>query len=218
MPPTAKALAKVKGGYCRDLQEGWKYVWRHDYIKGLILFYALFCIFISPISFLSPIFIARNFGSDVIYLTIQEVVFSSGSVLGGLVLSSLGNFKNKGVAIGLSTLTFSVLCMLLGFSPYLVVFYAITAVIGFIMPWCNTSVVVILQERVDPNILGRVFSLVSLVGAATAPLGMLIFGPLADIVNIVWIFLGSGLCMFIVGLWFLRKRRIYEPSAYNNNN
>ncbi|MDO4542597.1 MAG: MFS transporter, partial [Bacillota bacterium] len=73
-----------KNNYWRDLIDGLKYVRKHQFIGFILIFYALFCVFISPISFLSPIFIARNFGGEVLHLTLQEVVFSSGSVLGGI--------------------------------------------------------------------------------------------------------------------------------------
>lgn len=211
IPPTIRPDISGAGGYFRDLKDGCKYAWNHQYIRLILIFYALFCVCLAPISFLSPVFIARNFGGDVLYLTLQEVIFSSGSVLGGLAISCLGNFKNKGTAVGLATMIYGGLCMFLGFSPILIVFYLITAVIGFVMPWCNTSLIVILQERVDQEVMGRIFSLVALVGAATSPLGMVVFGPMADVINITYIFLGSGLAMVVLGIAFMCKRQVYAP-------
>lgn len=213
IPSTLKSTKSGAKGYLTDLKEGCIYAWSHQYIRLILIFYALFCVCLAPISFLSPIFIARNFGGDVLYLTLQEVIFSSGSVLGGLAISCLGNFKNKGTTVGLSTIAYGGLCVFLGFAPILIVFYLITAVIGFVMPWCNTSLIVILQERVDQEVMGRIFSLVALVGAATSPLGMVVFGPLADVVNITFIFLGSGLAMVALGIAFICQRHVYAAKT-----
>ena len=46
---------------------------------------------------------------------------------------------------------------------------------------------VLLQETVEPQMQGRVFGLVQIVSSSALPLGMAIFGPLADVVSVEWL-------------------------------
>jgi DHA3 family macrolide efflux protein-like MFS transporter len=58
----------------------------------------------------------------------------------------------------------------------------------------------ILQATVDPNIQGRVFSLMgSLVGLA-APIGLILAGPVSDWLGIQFWFLLSGILCVIIGI------------------
>jgi DHA3 family macrolide efflux protein-like MFS transporter len=54
---------------------------------------------------------------------------------------------------------------------------------------------VLLQEQVEPDYLGRVMGVMGMIGSAAMPLGMLLFGPLADLVRIEWLLVGTGLVM-----------------------
>ena len=212
VPPHSKALEREKGGYLRDLKQGFIYVKRHRYIQGLLLFYTIFCIFITPVTFLAPVHIARAFGDAVWMLTVQEICYSGGAILGGLLLAVWGGFKNRALTIGLGTLVFGLLTTVLGAAPQLFLFYAVSLGIGLTLPWSNTSVVVLLQERVDGDMLGRVFSLLAVVGAGGAPLGMLILGPLADAAPIPLLFAACGLFLAALGLGFIKNRRHYAPT------
>lgn len=110
VPVHAKAAAKQQISYFGDMSAGLTYVNNHGFIKTLFVFDAVFLILIAPLSFLTPLQVARSFGNDVWRLTVIEVAYSLGMVLGGVVMASWGGFKNKihtmvfaGLAIGLFT-------------------------------------------------------------------------------------------------------------------
>ena len=52
------------------------------------------------------------------------------------------------------------------------------------MPCFNTPVTVLLQEKVEPSMQGRMFSLVQIANSCALPLGMIIFGPLSDMFSV----------------------------------
>jgi DHA3 family macrolide efflux protein-like MFS transporter len=66
----------------------------------------------------------------------------------------------------------------------------------------NGPIHAILQSAVEPEMQGRVFTLVGSMGAAMAPLGLIIAGPVADAIGVQsWYVIGGLACvlMAVVG-------------------
>lgn len=78
------------------------------------------------------------------------------------------------------------------------------------MPIFNTPTTVMLQEKVDENYLGRIFGVFGMISTSMMPIGMLIFGPLADVVKIEWLLVGTGLFMLVLTVFFARNKRLVE--------
>ncbi len=78
------------------------------------------------------------------------------------------------------------------------------------MPLFNTPATVLLQEKVDEDFLGRVFGVMGMISSIMMPLGMLIFGPLADIVKIEWLLIGTGVLLFIQGFFLVGNKPLVE--------
>jgi ABC-2 type transport system permease protein len=56
----------------------------------------------------------------------------------------------------------------------------------------------VLQETVEPEMQGRVFGFVGIVMAVAMPLGMAVFGPLADVVSVELLLVLAGVALFVV--------------------
>lgn len=54
--------------------------------------------------------------------------------------------------------------------------------------------------------MGRVFGVLSMISSSIMPLGMLVYGPLADFIKIEWLFIGTGLLMFAESLFMLGNK------------
>ena len=81
---------------------------------------------------------------------------------------------------------------------------------GASIPFFNAPSAVILQEHVEQEYLGRVFSILTMISTSVMPLGMLVFGPLAEVVRIEWQLLATGALMLLVGILALGNRRLVE--------
>ena len=82
--------------------------------------------------------------------------------------------------------------------------------VGLAVPFFSTPSMTLLQETVEPERQGRVFGFVGIVMAVGMPLGMLVFGPLADVVRIETILVATGVPTFVVvglALWLPAGRR-----------
>ena len=62
----------------------------------------------------------------------------------------------------------------------------------------QTAITTMLQEQTHISMQGRVFGLMSTMYAGFLPVGMALFGPLADQIPLQWIMIGSGMLLLLI--------------------
>ncbi|SFG17496.1 MFS transporter [Sporolactobacillus nakayamae] len=206
-----KALKKQTTSYFNDFKEGLRYVNNHDFLKIFFLYFAVFFVLMAPAAFLTPLQVTRTFGDDVWRLTAVEIAFSVGMMAGGGIIASWGGFQNKMKTMAFSAVlmglcTFALGAIVFNFWVYL----AFMALFGVAMPILNTPTTVLLQEKVEEDYLGRVFGVMGMISTSMMPIGMLIFGPIADVIRIEWLLLGTGAIMLILALFMGRNKVLIE--------
>ncbi|MDR2097409.1 MAG: MFS transporter [Spirochaetaceae bacterium] len=184
--------------YLHDLKEGLNYIKNHEYIFLLIIFSAVFMFFASPSAMLTPLQVSRNFGNEVWRLSAIEIAFSAGMMAGGLAIGFWGGFKNRIFTITLSCALFGIEAIILGIAPVFWIYICAMVVVGITMPLYNTPLMVILQTSVEPEFMGRVLSVITMLNSVMMPLGMLVFGPLSDAVSINLILVVTGIVMTLL--------------------
>lgn len=112
-----KALEKQRTSYFSDMISGIKYINNHSFIKIIFSFNAVYFILVAPLAFLTPLQVARSFGSEVWRLTVIEAAYSIGMMAGGLIIASWGGFKNRLNTMVLSNLIISFCTLILGIIP-----------------------------------------------------------------------------------------------------
>ena len=66
------------------------------------------------------------------------------------------------------------------------------------VPIVNGPVHAILQSAVEPEMQGRVFTLVGSLASAMAPLGLIVAGPVADVIGVQsWYVIGGLACILL---------------------
>jgi DHA3 family macrolide efflux protein-like MFS transporter len=63
---------------------------------------------------------------------------------------------------------------------------------------------------VEPAFMGRVFSVYGMASSSLVPLGMLVFGPLADSVEIDILLIGTGIVMALLSIPFAASKTLRE--------
>ena len=81
-------------------------------------------------------------------------------------------------------------------------------IIGIAIPFFNTPSMVLLQEKVEEDYLGRVFGVLTMISTSMMPLGMLVFGPIADMIKIEWLLMGTGAFLFLQGFLLLGNKTL----------
>ena len=239
VPTHEKASQEQVSNYLQDMKLGFSYIQNHTFIKRLFLYFSLAFFMAAPVSFLSPLQVARSFGDDVWRLTAIEIAFSIGMIGGGLWIASWGGFKNRihsiAFAIGaLGLCTFgmgayvaAVVAGAVGMSLGIVLGVGrggsgnveirgaplvlnVFGLVGLVIPLLNAPSMTLLQEKVEEDFLGRVFGVQSMVASAMMPLGMLVFGPLADRMAIEILMAVSGVLLMVVAFFAIRDRVLLE--------
>lgn len=210
VPVHAKALKNQPIGYVSDLREGFAYIKNHKFIKKLFVFCAIYFILIAPVAFLTPLQVARSFGPDVWRLTAIEIAFSAGMMAGGIIMASWGGFNNKIHSMVLATIVTGLCTFSLGIVPVFLIYLFIMGLIGIVMPLFNTPFTVLLQQKIEEDFLGRVFGVFVMISSSMMPMGMVVFGPVSDMIKIEWLLIGTGLLMFVQSFFLLGNKALIE--------
>jgi len=198
---TVPTLAAVEGRSTTiraDIVEGARYIWHHAFIRWLmVLFAIIFLLTVAP-SFITPLMVVRSFGDEVWMVTVLEIAFSVGMLLGGVLASTLLAKVSRIGTIVAASFGFAVFTLALGFSTELWVFYAFMFCFGLGVAPFSSAFMTLMQESVPAEKQGRVFSYVSIIMAMATPIGTAIFGPLADVISVEQLLVLAGIATVVV--------------------
>ncbi|EEK73971.1 MULTISPECIES: MFS transporter [Bacillus] len=203
-----KELAESKEHFLTSIKEGFSYVKRQHEIYGLMKIAVGVNFFASALFVSLPYIIIKNLHLSSKQLGVVEGMLAVGMLIGAIVLSVRKEVNNpfRSVYIGLFLFAGLSLCTvfpLLVIIPKVASFiYYITFMIltGISMMVVNIPMQVHMQKTTDPNYLGRVFGLLETISTAIAPLGMIVYGLLLDMLptSIVMMTLGGGLLLVVL--------------------
>ena len=152
------------------------------------------------------LFVLINHSGVVLNYSLIIALFQVGLVIGSIIALVKKHWKHKELIILYSCFIGIGGYSLLTLAPTGYFFLmAIGALIhGSMIPIANTMFLTILQTKVPAETQGRVFSIVISIAAAVTPLGMLISGPIADLIGIQLLFIFSLYLQFvaIVITWY----------------
>lgn len=181
-----------------DIGVGIRYAYSCAIVRKTLIVYGLFVFFTVPAGYLSGLLVSRVFGDAYWYLTAVELVGFGGMMLGGLLMSIWGGFKSRRLTLATGLSLFGIMAIGMGLSHYFVLYLVLMALYGVALTTVQTTITTMLQENSETSMQGRVFGLMSSLYSSCYPLGMTIFGPLADRVPLQWIIILSGFVLVIV--------------------
>ena len=143
-------------------------------------------------------------------LSAIEIAFSIGMMAGGGIIASWGGFQNKVKTMAFASVIMGVCTFALGIVPLFWIYLVFMALFGVAMPIFSTPGTVLLQEKIEEEYLGRVFGVMGMISTSMMPLGMLIFGPIADFIKIEWLLVGTGIFIIILAIFLGRNKELIE--------
>ena len=175
-----------------------KYAFSDRLIGKLLIIYGLFTFFCVPAGYLAGLLVRRVFGDTYWHLTAVEVVGFLGMMAGGVIMSTWSGVKNRGKTLAGGLFVFGSLAIGMGISNNFILYLALMVCYGIALTVVQTVITTILQEKTDICMQGRVFGLLGTMYAGFLPIGMAMFGPLADILPLQWIMIGSGIALMVI--------------------
>ena len=195
-----------------EMGEGYRAMRANKGLFALLWIGAAIMFLYSPVNALFPLMSLSHFGGTTASASIAEIAFSAGMLLGGVLLGVWGGFKNRaytmvcaaalmGAAIGGSGLlpgngfwAFALLCALMGLS----------------VPFYSGPQIALMQEKLEPQYLGRVFGLYSSVMSFAMPLGLVLSGLFADRVGVANWFAACGGASVLVAVVAISMKSVRE--------
>lgn len=175
-----------------DMTAGAHYACSHAAIRHALIINALFVFLTVPAGYLSGLLVSRIYGNTYGYLTAVELVGFGGMMAGGLLMSLWGGFKSRRQTLAFGLTAFGMMAIGMGFSRSFFLYLLFMAFYGVALTMVQTTLTTMLQENTERSMLGRVFGLMNALYASCYPLGMALFGSLADHLSLPLIMIASG--------------------------
>ncbi len=202
-----------------EMRSGLKYVLETRWLKHFMGFNMVFMLMFAPVAFLTPMMVKRSFGEEPWRLVANEMVFAVGMTISGLLVGILAaKFRNKVVMVVAGCGAFGLMTLLMGFSPNFLYYLIVMLAMGTTIPVVNSGAMTVLQQRVQPEFMGRVFSLVTITEAFAMPFSMLVFGPIADVVSIELLLIITGAFMVAIVFLMTRAKEVFAAGVSVTNN
>ncbi len=158
--------------------------------------------FIMPVSVLFPLMTLDHYSGNAFQISLVEAAWGIGALLGG---AFLGMKKFKLNEISLINWMYILLGLTFGLSGILPVsgyplFVGLTAIGGISGSLYMASFTTVVQTRINPVVMGRVFSFYMSVSLLPSMIGLLSTGFLADNIGIGNTFIIGGALVGIIGI------------------
>lgn len=210
IPKHQPAEKKESASIFTEIREGLQFTWQHRFLRRMLLQYGTYIFLCVPSGFLTALMIQRTFGDSVLLLTINETVGFAGALAGGLILGATGGFKNRNKTFFLGAVLYGITSLAVGFAGVFWLFTVLMFFMGMTIPVVQSAVFTMVQEKTEPTMLGRVFSLLNVMFTGFMPLGMIIFGPLADKVRIQSMVILCAVFIILLAIGILISREYYK--------
>lgn len=213
IPPHARAEAKVETGLLTDLKAGVRYAARSFFIRRMTVYYVISSILIVPAAMFNVLFVTRVYGEGYLFLALNEAAFFVGALVGGVALAAWGGFQNRLGTLAMGCAVFGVATVLMGLVPPFWLYLMVMVVSGLTMPTFQTPVMVLLQEKIEGDMLGRIFSLMQIVSTVVMMGATAVVGNVTDAVPIEWVMVVSGVLLVVLGGAFIVDRRFMREGV-----
>ena len=188
--------------FFKEMKEGFLALRSNKGLFALLWIGFLFTFIYMPINALFPLMSMEHFEGTAFHVSVVEIAFALGMLAGGLALGALGALKNRYLMIAASIALIGLGLVVSGLLPPsgFLLFAASCLVMGFAAPFYAGVQTALVQEKIQPQYLGRVFSLLGSVQGLAMPLGLILSGMFADGIGVSRWFLVSGMLLLSVAM------------------
>ncbi|MDO5559268.1 MAG: MFS transporter [Oscillospiraceae bacterium] len=191
---------KISSSAVHDLMSGVKYTFGDKFLGRLLISYGIFIFLCVPAGFLATLFVSRTYGNSYADMSITEIIGFIGMTAGGLIIGAWGGFKNRMTTLLTGLVAFGTLAVAMGAVKNFIFYLSLMFIYGIALTMIQTSVTTMIQENAGMDMQGRVFGFLGSLYSGCLPLGMIVFGPLSDVISLNLIMILSGILLLVMAL------------------
>lgn len=186
----------------REIREGLQEIYKDRGLYWLFFFSVIATFFIMPVAVLFPLMTLNHFGGGVMQMSIVEIFWGAGMLAGGALMGIWRKPYNKATIVNYMYFIFGLSFFLSGIlSPDAFTWFVIiTAIGGVSSAIYNAAFNALLQTKIDPALLGRVFSTYISLSLLPSMLGIIGTGFIAEYIGLINAFLICGVVNFAIGI------------------
>jgi MFS family permease len=167
----SQAVPKHRARWLESIREAVQYIWRDAVLVSTVSAYATLLFFGPSAVLVLPLFVRNVIHAGPAQLGILFSAVGAGTVLGALIIASLGDFPHKAALVFGSILLWAIALAMFGLSGSLRVSVVALIAWGAAQNAAGATTVTLLQMRVPPEMRGRAMSLNTLLIMCLRPLG-----------------------------------------------
>jgi DHA3 family macrolide efflux protein-like MFS transporter len=200
--PNPEKQIDIERDILKEMKEGAMVVLRNKGLSFVFLYSTLVVFFIVPISVLFPLMTLDYFNGTEFQAGIIEAIWSVGALIGGAIMGVKVYKVNRVGLINWMHLLLGIAFLLSGLlSPTGFVWFAVlTGLSGVTGAVYNSAFTGLIQTKIEPTALGRVFSMYYTIALIPSMLGLIGIGFIADTIGLNNSFIISGIVIILIGV------------------
>ena len=198
---------KPSGGFVEEFVDGIHYVAGHSFIRELMLLSMVASIFGRGVFELLPAFAGGVYHRGSSGLAVLTTAGGLGAIVGGVLLSRMGNADRLRVITSRSTVWVGIWVVAVGVIPNFWLATGAVFVLGIVGVICGVGLQVLLQKSIDEAFRGRVLGLWGMCNVAGPGVGGALMGAAAQALGLRGATIANGLACTAMAAWILHRRR-----------
>jgi DHA3 family macrolide efflux protein-like MFS transporter len=189
-----------------DLREATAFVKQKPLVITIIMTAVFANLMFTPLNVLEPIFVTKYLGMGVMGMSIFSSIISISVILGGVAIGKFGQKIDRNKTIFLCVLIGGISYTCLGLPslfgtvlPVVIFVLSCTFVLGVCVSILNTVISSYLMEITPENMLGRVFSLLSMLFLCANPIGGVVT-CISEVIGLGNLIIIAGSLLFIFSI------------------
>jgi MFS family permease len=202
--PAKQTESSSEENYFAQLKAGLQFIRQNRLILTLVITVSITNFLDAPIfAVILPVYVNQIFG-DATRLGFMISTFGGGAVLGTILFGMIGPRLPRRLTFIISFLLLGFTFFLLAFAPPFAVVLATSFFGGVMVGPLNPLIMTVAQERIPPDMRGRVFGMLTAIALIAVPLGMVLVGYLVEyftVTNTLFI-IATGYLLITIAQFF----------------
>lgn len=195
-----------------DMKQGLAAIRANKPLMAVLIPMLLVNVIFMPLGSLFPLLVRTHFLGGAWHNSIVEFVFAGGLLVSSVVMGVWGGMKNRFLMASLAIGILGFASLVSGALPAgaFWIFVLCCFFMGSTGTFINVPLMAYTQETIAPERMGKVFSLLMTGMTLAMPIGLLVAGPVSEIIGVDRWFFWSGVALVATGIICRTRTKPYD--------